>query len=350
MKTKIFIASFLFFPLMLFSFDMILTGDPIIDDIRFISLETGKPFLSFSPPLAPAEVQIFVQRFIDLIDEQTLSHPARQAFYRVQKRLSPVSRISYSDDIFSLLMDINAAFEGKARFNSNISWYPRYPEITPFIALPLRISFADTVQIYVEPILAINRRAHLRGNATINIPFDYADVSHNLALRAFAAAGGNWWNFQIGRDRLYWGTGRTGSLTFSDNSQYFDFARISFFSSRVKYSMTINQLPLRLRRDLFEEGRFQPEWWQDQNNTNLVLNRYYYLHRLDIRLSNRLTIGLMEGIMTGNSQLQIRYLTPMVFHDLFAWNDYPRWEGKGDMVGSIASIELNWHITNNLAS
>ena len=332
----------------LFSFDMILTGDPVLEDLRFLSLQTGRPLLSFSPPLAPAEVETF----LDSINEADLSPSAREAYHRVLRRLTPVSRISYSDEHFSLLLDINTVLEGRARFNSDISWFPRYQHVTPFISAPIRASFANRIQLYLEPVLAMTSAEYASGTFNTNFPIEYGHMNHEAVTRAFAAAGGDWWNFQIGRDRLFWGTGHTGSLTFSDNSPHFDFARLSLFSSTVKYSVVVNQMPLKLRNRLFTD-----EMWQKILDDNAIdvnhttLQRHLYLHRLDFRLFNRVSIGIMEGIMVGDAPFELRYLNPiMFFHSLFAWDDFPTWgPNDGHMVGSFASLELNWNVTRNFA-
>jgi len=342
--------SFLFLSVSLFSFDMILTGDPVLEDLRFLSLKSGRSILSFTPPFAPAEIR----RFLDSIDETTLSQSAREAYQRVLRRLTPASRISFVDDNFSVRLDINSTVEGEARFNTEISWFPRYQHVTPLISLPLRGSFMNTAQLYFEPILA--RASHRYGEDTFNtsvLPgFAHGQLNREMSIRAFAAAGGNWWNFQIGRDRLFWGTGHTGSLIFSDHSPYFDFARLSVFSANIKYSIIVNQMPLRLSQNIFTN-----EWWEAHSNYidihRTVLQRYFYLQRLDIRLFNRLSIGIMEGIMVGNSPLELRYLNPIIFyHSLWAWNDFPNWgpdNHNGDMVGSFFSLEVNWNIARNLA-
>jgi hypothetical protein len=64
----------------------------------------------------------------------------------------------------------------------------------------------------------------------------------------------------------------------------------------------------------------------------------------------------MEGVLPGNSPIELRYLNPlMVFHYLFHWNDYDKWEpvdnglGWGKMNGSIFSIELNINIIKSLS-
>jgi len=327
---------------------MILTGDPILEDIRFVSLESGIPFLSFSPPLSPYEIR----DFIDKIDESKLSDNGKEAYSRILKRLSPSSRISYSDNRFTLLMDIDFTLESTFRSNTEISLHPFYPNVTPLISIPVRLHFKDLIVLYIEPIIAMNSSEYAIDNFGFNIPLGYEKLNHDPPLRAFAAIGGDCWNFQIGRDRLYWGTSLSGSLTFNDNSQYFDFARLSIFTSNVKYSFIVNQLPLRLQKSLFTD-----DWWTGPggNGSNVdsstVMQRYFYLHRLDFKLFNKVSIALMEGLLAGNNPFELRYLNPAaIFHAFFAWDDYDKWDiNDGDMIGSFASLEINYNITENLS-
>ena len=328
-------------------FDMILADDPILEDLRLLSLEARKPFLSFSPPLAPGEIR----KFTDSLDTEKLSANGREAYSRIQNRLTPSSNISYTDELFSVLFIPNTTLEGRVRFNPNIEWYPRYYQSPSFFSAALNASFANTAQLYFEPILTDNTSGKANDNFTSNIIYISNAPIHNVYfLRAFGAAGGSWWNFQLGRDRLFWGTGHTGSLTFADNSPYFDFARFSLFSSTVKYSVLVNQLPIRLSPALFAD-----EWLnanlESIDTKHTTLQRYFYLHRIDIKVFDKISIGLMEGVMIGDSPFEIRYLNPlMVFHTLFAWNDFPKWQpNNGDMVGSFASVELNWNVFSNFS-
>jgi hypothetical protein len=112
-------------------------------------------------------------------------------------------------------------------------------------------------------------------------------------------------------------------------------------------------MPLKLSSRLFAnptESSY-PSGWDDISDLQHVLQRYFYLHRLDFKLFNRVSIGIMEGIMTGNSPLELRYLNPIIFfHSLFAWDDFPKWApNNGSMIGSFASLEVNWNIVRNLA-
>ena len=332
---------------------MILADDPVLEDIRFLALESGSSFLSFSPPLSPDEIANFLDIINGTINGQNLSATGKEAYNRVLERISPAANIYFSEKNVSFWMEITSTFEGRAKLNSDISWYPRYPQITPLISIPLSLSFANAVQLYMEPVFAKNSAAFNKDFFDLNLPIEYNQLNHDFLTRAFLAAGGDWWNLQIGRDRLYWGTSRTGSLTFSDNSPHFDFARLSFFSSTIKYSVIVNQLPLKLTDKLFPDPQESayPSGWNEIENFQHVLQRYFYLHRLDFRFFNKVSIGLMEGMMAGNSPFEIRFLNPMIiFHSLFAWKDFPKWPANnGDIIGSFASVEVNWNIINKLA-
>jgi len=353
-KKTILLIFLLFLSVTLFSqhFDMITTGDSILEDIRFLSIESGVSFLSFTPPLAPGEIKLF----LDSINDNELSIKGREAYFRILNRLNPTANISYSINNFSAFFNINSTLEGRVRFNSKVDEYPKNPNINSFLSFPIYFFFSDSLQLFVEPSYTMRPDKYELKVFDINIPLDYFEYDDNMPLKAFIAAGGDWWSFQLGRDRLFWGSGNTVSLTFSDNSQYFDFARYSLFSSVFKYSFIINQLPLTLKRNLFPGKQEYDDWWNDVSNRTSSEHRYFYLHRIDFKLFNKISIGVMEGIMIGNSPIELKYLNPLViFHSFFAWRYQGEWNSPGDgnepgdMAGSFLSLELNWNIINNLA-
>jgi len=322
-------------------FDMILTGDPVLDDLRFLSIESGNSFLSFSPPLSPHELHIF----LDSIDTSSLSQPAAEAYYRVLKRLAPVIPLSLSIWNFSGSLNINVSLEGRVRINEDISWEPKYNQITPLLSIPIRLHFSEYIQFYIEPHVSVTPD----NISYINFPLD-SNTTNYWPVRSFAAAGGSFWNFQIGRDNINWGTSHSGSLTFGDKSTFYDFARLSFFMRYLKYSIITTQLPLKLDSDLFlsPDDAFYPVDWKTK--LTRTMQRYYYLHRLDVNLFDKVSIGIMEGVMAGNSPIEIRYLNPLlIFHSLFSWRDYDKWGDGGDMNGSHFSLEVNWNIVKSLA-
>ena len=322
--------------------DMILAGDPILDDIRFLSLETGSPFLSFTPPLAPGEIE----NFINNIEESSLSQPALESYRRIQKRLVPSSKLALSFENFNAFFNLKTTVEGRIKFNSDFDWYSQEPEIAPFLSLPIRMHFYDYIQLYIDPILAVKTGSEWPEMYEINIPFFSFD--ERTPLRSFMAIGNSWWNFQIGRDQLRWGTAHTGSLTFNDPCAYYDFARFSFFVPNIKYSVIINQFKLTTNEDFIDDI-----FWNNDEALKQTAQRYFYLHRIDFTLFDKVSVGLMEGLMVGNSALELRYLNPLLlFHSLLSWNDYSKWfeySTSLDMTGSFFSLELNWNIFNSLS-
>jgi len=326
-------------------YDMILTGDPVLDDLRYLSVESGNSILSFTPPFAPHEIQTF----LNSLDASLLSQPALQAYYRLEKRLTPEATINISADLFTFFININSTLETRTRFNTDITWYPQNKKTPAVVSLPLRFFFSEYVTLYLEPMYAMDpedyRKLDYFGD---NIPIgtDYV-CDLNIPLRAFLSVGGPFWNFQIGRDRLSYGTGQNGNLAIMDSPDYHDFMRLSFFSKFFKYSFLVSHLPLALSDDImFPNDNFEPYYLKR------TTQRYLYLHRIDISFFNKVSLGIMEGALVGNSSPELRFLNPMgVYHSFFSWWNYDQWQNEkyDSMVGSLLSAEINWNILDSLA-
>jgi hypothetical protein len=328
-------------------FDMIPPDDPIIEDIRFLSLEAGKSMLSFTPPFSPGEIEIF----LETIDTSLLSEHARQAYVRIENRINPQTNLQFAFKDLIISLRIESTLEGRVRFNTDISWEPLQPKAAPVLNLPLRLHYADTALIYFEPIIASDPEHY--GSADVfgsNIPMGLSrKLEMGFPLRGFLAAGGSWWNFQIGRDRLSYGTAQKANLAISDNVDYHEFFRYSLFSDYFKYSMMISQMPLELSNVIYPDYDSLPA-----GAIKRTMQRYFYLHRLDFNLFNRASVSLMEGVMVGNSAPELRFMNPAIlFHQLFSWWNYDPWAaGSNDMehmVGSLLSIEVNWNIIKTFA-
>jgi len=362
-KLVVFLAVFPVFLVFSSPYDMIPAGDPVLDDLLFLSLESGKPVLSFTPPLALHEIQ----KFLESIDVSILPHSAQEAYDRIINRLNPVSRISISSDYFLFALDINSTLEARARFNKDVSWLGSH--VPPLLSIPVKISFADYVQLYFEPMAALDPELYPSGGVlhptgylrsppdyiSFNVPYrDFLEMDQNFPLRAYIAAGRSFWNFQLGRDRLSFGTGQMGNLAVSDNPSFHEFARLSFFSKIFKYSVLVSQMPLNIG-DIYkmDQSHSRP-CFCSSCHTN---QRYFYLHRLDVKLFDKLSISLTEGLIAGNSGLEIRYLNPMmIFHSMYSFWNYALWDGGNDepegyetMNGSLFSLEINWNIIKSLA-
>ncbi|MDR3138128.1 MAG: capsule assembly Wzi family protein [Treponema sp.] len=318
---------------------MISAGDPVLEDIRYILRESDMSFLSFTPPLSRDEVL----QFLETLDPAALSPPAREAYNRIEKKLNPGFR--FSEGLFSLNAHITAALGGRARTNRDIPWGQNLKDNPGFFSLPIEFFFADSFELNFEPVLTSDPAFYETGDFFwTSLPYEAKRFDMNMPLRAFGAAGGSWWNFQLGRDRISFGAAFTGNLALSDTPDYYDFARLSVFSPNFKYSVLATQLPLILSSSLAD-----PETY-DAGDTTSTVNRYMYLHRLDFRLFEKLSLGITEAVMVGNAPFELRYLNPLaVFHSFFSWRDYPIWGKKdGDLTGSLFSLDIEWAIASSL--
>jgi hypothetical protein len=325
---------------------MISAGDPALEDLRFLVVQSGKSFLSLTPPLSRDEVLLILED----IDTDALSPAGWEAYNRIQNALNP--KPLYSSGYFSMNVRIMAGAEARMRTNPAVSWTQNERDSPPLLALPVNLFFADRVQMVMEPLLtrSISYYDEPGTYAGTNIPFDAGQFDISMPLRAFFATGGSWWNFEIGRDRLSYGTGRTGNMALSDTPDYYDMARLSLFSRAFKYSVLVSQMPLEAGDTLVENFPAMA------NDTILkkTMQRYLYVHRLDVRLFRRLSLGLTEGMMAGNSPLEARFLNPFtIFHSFAAWRDYDSWTRKdnerADMVGSLFSLDVQWAVLPTLS-
>jgi hypothetical protein len=256
----------------------------------------------------------------------------------------------FPGSLFNLNFRVQAAPKLRLRTNKAVYWTRGIHDSPAFLKIPVNLYFTGYLLLNAEPALTSEPASYEDEGArlTTNIPYLPERVDLNLPLRAFAAAAGPWWSFQIGRDRLSFGPGKTGNLALSDTPDFYDFARLSFFSPYFKYSFLISQMPLSTE-DLFAPG-FGPASPGELTHTT---QRYLYMHRIDARFFRRLSLGFTEGIMVGNSPPELRFFTPLgLFHSFFAWSDYDSWQGtgprgsagEGSMVGSLFSVDLEWAV------
>ncbi|MDR1095901.1 MAG: capsule assembly Wzi family protein [Spirochaetaceae bacterium] len=305
-------------------------GDPVLEDIRYVAREAGAGILSFTPPLSRDEIV----NILAAAEPENLPLPAQEAYRRIQDRLNPPMR--FTEDYFSLAFHGAVQAEAGFRTNTAVPWRQGDFQRPAVLRLPLDFYFADFVLLNLE--LAVNLDPAFNeknGHFVTNVPWPSEHVDMFFPFRAFAAAGGKWWNFQIGRDQITFGTARTGNLLLSDTPDYYDFARLSLFSKHFKYSALVIHNPLFLSEKFYDS----PE------TEGIYLQRHIYIHRIDFSLFNKVSVGITEGLSVGNAPLEIRYLNPlMILHNFMSGDDYdPLLDfSYNEMNSSIFSLEVNW--------
>lgn len=195
-------------------------------------------------------------------------------------------------------------------------------------------------------------------NLPVLAPAVLEDLDFNIPYRAFVAAGGDHWTFQLGRDRLNWGAGTTGNLMLSDTLKYHNMARITTFSDKFKYTFVTSFFPHPLHYydkvpngveyyldDTDKTLKTRPTYYNNQNDGPIegdgqavVLNGIYMFmsHRLEWRMfADKVGLTLTESIMYQSEEnlLDLRILNPaMIFHDYYIRNN----------ANSILGLEIDY--------
>jgi hypothetical protein len=314
---------------------MVSAGDPILEDIRYVAREAGVSILSFTPPLSRDEIT----NILAPVEPAKLSPSAQEALRRIRERLDPPMR--FDEDFFSFSFHVVAQAEAGFRSNTAISLHQGDFLRPAILHFPLDFYLADYVQLNLEPLINLDPAFNERnGHFVSNIPYEPEQIDVFFPFRAFAAAGGKWWNFQIGRDQVSFGSAHTGNLLLSDTPDFYDFARLSLFSRHFKYSALVIQNPLILSLPYYDPSSLVGSYDPDKS-----MQRHVYIHRIDFKISNKIAIGLTEGLSVGNSPLEIRFLNPlMILHNFMSGDDYDEWDGSSykEMNSSIFSVDVNW--------
>ncbi len=134
----------------------------------------------------------------------------------------------------------------------------------------------------------------------------------------------------LGRDRLYWGPGSSGSLILSDNAPPLDMVCFGVDFGRVSATAFFTTLDdVKLTRTVPYES--------DSLYAGTVTTRHLSGHRIDVRVTPTLEVGLSETVVYGgpDRELEPGYLNPLNFFYAHQWN-----LGKND--NPIWSLDATW--------
>ena len=128
----------------------------------------------------------------------------------------------------------------------------------------------------------------------------------------------------LGRDKLYWGPGQSGSLILSDFAPPLDMVSFSLSLGRVTATGFFTSL------DEITLARTIP-FRSDSLRPGTIASRHLSGHRLDVRIARNLEVGLSETVVYGgpNRGLSPGYINPLNFFYSEQWNlkddDNPMW-------------------------
>ncbi len=179
-----------------------------------------------------------------------------------------------------------------------------------------------------------------------NFKLDVKLLDVNFPSRAFLSAGGSGWSLEIGRDRLSWGSGKTGNLVLSDNFPYHDMVRATAYSDIFKYTYLISFFPCKMNYYGVDSSGSRTMYNATNNNNS---SRYlqgvalYTAHRLEARLfSDSLSFTLTEAVTLDSQDGSIPFV--ILSPTYFMHNGYMH-----DNTNSTLAFEVNWTPVSGLA-
>jgi hypothetical protein len=304
-------------------------GEWVYEALGILAQEQGIVFFMDSS-LTVGQIRLLLQA----INEEALSPSGQVLYDRITDYLqgSP----GYIVQADGIRAEIDGFVQPELYFKTNpaLDWVYNHHQRRPFFMFPVSISLGSYITAEMDPYFGQNEYAASLHENYINIPWDMVSQADlHIPKRAylsigvpFGKASGVHLSVGIGDD--FFGRTRTGSIILSEYLERVNYAQLSFFSPIVRYAAEVMQYEV---------------------------NKYHYMHYLQIRPHHRISLSFAEGAMV-NAPLELRYLNPlMIFHSYEGWktyNDYnaglnpesvPALDDEGSRVGAFFGAKIEYH-------
>ncbi|MDR2900599.1 MAG: hypothetical protein LBV20_03650 [Treponema sp.] len=294
-------------------------GHWMYDSLLMLAFEAGMTSMAVAAPLSIAELR----GCLDDVPYDDLSPQGQQEYRRIIDYVNE-RWLGFSSEIFSLDAGLSINPEAFFKTNAEVDWFYDYPLRSPILSLPIRVSAANLVTVESDLYFGQNYGTVSSHDTFINIPLSDDAFDSQFPKRSSLSLGNSFLNFHVGQGGIDAGHTQTGSLVLSRYMMGATYAQFSLFSPWARFSTNVIEMEV---------------------------NKYLYLHRLELRPFKRVTISLIEGVMV-NAPLELRYLNPaMIYHNLVAWRDYDDYNsGQADggkfppqdsHVGSVFGINID---------
>ena len=309
----------------------------LFEAITYLYVSEGFALPSTTGPWSEAEL-VFM---LDRIDREKLDGSRATVYDYVHESLNQSAKIESKGVDFSWNFD--AALEGYYHTNTDDflgrdTWIRGFMDQKPLLGVSLETWPAGNFYGYSE--FTVGNANHLAEvddfglgfgstslatNLIVLPPAGLNDLDFNMPYRAFGAAGGDHWSFQLGRDRMNWGAGTSGNLFLGDNLKYHNMARFTTFGEKFKYTFVTSFFPHSSAYmdvddggiDYSEDGPI----FGDRQSAAIVGINLFMAHRLEWRMfRDTVGIALTESIMYQSKEntFDLRFLNPsMIYHNYY---------------------------------
>ena len=305
----------------------------VYEALTFLYMEQGKSVPSSSGPWSADELM----KMLDRINRASLSPGGRNTYDYVQRELAEPPK-SQPSNSFGYSFGLDVALEGYMHtniddpgfFTDERDWVNDFETRDPFLNIPFETWATDMFYGYFALPITINQFGDTNETASVfnhsfttNVflvpPNELMDLNRNIPYRAFASAGGEHWNLQLGRDKVSWGSGQTGNLMIGGHMLYNDFLKFTTYHNTYKFTSIAMAFPHPLDYGYGQvdstTGVIGDPETQDEQLTGL---RMFLSHRLEFRILDIINITVTEGLMymSEDNSFDFRLLNPLsLYHN-----------------------------------
>jgi hypothetical protein len=282
-------------------------GDRAYDILAVLSLEQGKVFFSDSS----LTVSQF-EKILGEIDDEALSPSGRLLYDELREYLRSTFWVNWEYDAFSGGLDLAVQPELYFKTSEATPWIYDDHARNSLVLIPMGFSLGPYISLEIEVYAGQNEYAATLHDNYINIPLDpVSQFDIHFPKRAYLSAGypfgkASGVNFTIGVGDDFFGRTRTGSVILSEYLERIIYSQLSLYSPVFKYTAEIMQYEV---------------------------NKYQYMHYLQVRPHKMISVSLAEGVMV-NAPLELRFLNPLaVFHGYESYKSYSDYNKELGLTG-----------------
>lgn len=198
---------------------------------------------------------------------------------------------------------------------------PSYADRTGVLDLGIQLDFGNVIRMYGDLGIREERFAADDPANLSTIPNDGSWIDYEFPFRSGIIAGGEGWQFGLGRDRVRVGPGLSGQLVLGSHLPFVDHARLSLWNEVLQFqSWVVGLEPWLTAEEVARDG--EPE----ERAKNLLLHRFEYAP------TDWLLIGLTEGLMFSGQRLDVARLNPAaILHNFYIW----------EYAASLSALDLS---------
>lgn len=302
----------------------------IYKDIDTLYLLGGLTPPSYARPWSEAEADFILSR----LNPEKFSEAEKLAYDNIRRNMEK-NIVLGKDEKGGMAIGAEVNLEAYSQTdNKRDEWIHGYEERLPLLKIPVEGWLWDS--FYFDVDIDIKEGHDVETEADYdycNFPEQFQYIDAAIPFRAFFSVGGDNWNVQYGRDKLSWGNGTVSNLLLSDYADYFNFLKFTTYWKVLKFTAVYANLDSHLTPEEKDIDSTDPGLTRGNYDNYREQYKAFMAHRLEARISDRLSVAASEAVIFGNKYPEMGNLNPFsIFHSIFA----PEYSNV------MASLEVNY--------